>query len=163
RERCLECHRDKGCSVPEAVRRGSGPGDSCIDCHMPRFASTDVVHTASTDHRVPRDPGRPAARRSGPRPPFPLVPFYAGQPGPAAPDGARDLGLALLRTAAPGQPDAEELARTALPLLEAAVDRGAGDLAARVGKGRALLQLGRPAEALAAFEAVLASRPDSEV
>jgi hypothetical protein len=162
RGRCLACHQKRGCSMPEGARRATSPQDSCIDCHMPRFASTDVVHVASTDHRVPRDPGRPADRRPGPRAAFPLRPFYAAQPGPGDPDGARDLGLALLRTAAPGQADAEELARTALPLLEAAVGRGAGDLAARVGQGRALLLLGRPADALPAFEAALALRSDSE-
>ena len=40
----------------EPARRRISPDDSCIQCHMPPYAASDVIHTASTDHRIPRKP-----------------------------------------------------------------------------------------------------------
>ncbi|MEO1983607.1 MAG: hypothetical protein ABGZ24_24110, partial [Fuerstiella sp.] len=56
RQRCLACHEDPadGCSVPLAERQHASPQDSCIQCHMPASAASDVPHTAQTDHRVRR-------------------------------------------------------------------------------------------------------------
>ena len=69
RDRCLECHADRGCRLPTAVRRERSRDDDCIGCHMPRSRTSDVVHTAAINHRIPRqvaddqspaDPGIPA-------------------------------------------------------------------------------------------------------
>jgi hypothetical protein len=54
RGRCLECHADRGCSLPLPTRRTRSPEDDCTACHMPRKDATDVAHTALTDHRIPR-------------------------------------------------------------------------------------------------------------
>src|SRR5262249_41253536 len=48
RAKCLQCHMSKGCTVPEVGRRKTSKEDSCIDCHMPRFATSDIPHVAST-------------------------------------------------------------------------------------------------------------------
>jgi len=47
--------------------------DSCIACHMPRSGSSDIVHTAVTDHRILRKPETEGASR----PPSPLPPGEA--------------------------------------------------------------------------------------
>lgn len=54
RGRCLECHDDRGCSLPPPTRRLRSPEDDCTACHMPRRDATDVAHTALTDHTIPR-------------------------------------------------------------------------------------------------------------
>jgi hypothetical protein len=56
RGRCLECHSQHGCSLPEAQRAAPPGENSCIACHMPRLNARDVAHAAQTDHRVQRVP-----------------------------------------------------------------------------------------------------------
>jgi hypothetical protein len=53
RARCLECHADRGCSLPEPNRIAQN-ADDCTACHMPRAHVTDIAHTAMTDHSIPR-------------------------------------------------------------------------------------------------------------
>jgi tetratricopeptide (TPR) repeat protein len=64
---------------------------------MPRAASTNIAHTAVTDHTIPRRPARRPAPNKAPLPgELPLVAFTP--PGPGGPDAAerdRDLGIAL--------------------------------------------------------------------
>lgn len=53
RERCLSCHEEKNhCSLEIPARLNLSPEDSCIKCHMPKLAASDVPHTSQTDHRV---------------------------------------------------------------------------------------------------------------
>lgn len=54
RQRCLQCHKSQNsqCSMPLPTRLKQSPKDSCIKCHMPQTAASDVPHTAQTDHRV---------------------------------------------------------------------------------------------------------------
>jgi hypothetical protein len=54
RGRCLVCHIDRGCSLPSAVRVAQSPQDDCVACHMTRSFTTNVAHTALTNHTVPR-------------------------------------------------------------------------------------------------------------
>ena len=56
RQRCLECHADRGCSLPTAVRLERSRNDDCAGCHMPRSNHTDIRHAATTDHRILRQP-----------------------------------------------------------------------------------------------------------
>jgi hypothetical protein len=63
RTRCLTCHAAADCREAEATR-SDADGDSCIACHMPRLAATDVPHTSQTDHRIVRKPGTKSARAS---------------------------------------------------------------------------------------------------
>lgn len=72
RGRCLQCHADQGCSVPQEKRQAVTNTDSCIVCHMPRSQAEDVPHTSTVDHRILR---RPLTASSAPEP--------AGAPPPA--------------------------------------------------------------------------------
>lgn len=57
REKCLACHATADCTEDERRRQEPAVGDSCILCHMPRLAASDIPHTSQTDHRVPRRAG----------------------------------------------------------------------------------------------------------
>ena len=84
KQKCLTCHEQKPCSLPDRERLARSPDDSCVLCHMPTSSNSDVVHNATTDHRISR---RPQLRRTellatpavGP----PLVLFHADQLEPA--------------------------------------------------------------------------------
>jgi hypothetical protein len=52
RANCMKCHED--CSLPKSKRIQEQADDSCIACHMPRFSSQDIAHTASTNHQILR-------------------------------------------------------------------------------------------------------------
>ena len=58
-ERCLKCHTDAGCTVPEVERNTSPSHGSCLACHMPRRDAHDSPHTPRTDHRILRRPDQP--------------------------------------------------------------------------------------------------------
>jgi hypothetical protein len=49
---CKKCHDD--CTLPKPKRIELQPDDSCIACHMPRFATKDIVHTATSNHQITR-------------------------------------------------------------------------------------------------------------
>jgi hypothetical protein len=165
RGRCLQCHTPHSCSLPEPVRREQNKDDSCIACHMPRGAS-EVVHTAITDHRVPRRPA-PAAPADARRPtpgPDDLVPFHRSQLPAGDEEELRNRGLAMLGMLERGPPKeaGRRYAAAAFPLLDRAVERDRQDWPAVEGRAQALWLLGRPEEALAGFEASASARPGSE-
>lgn len=56
REKCLACHQQQSCSLPEPERRKRQANDSCVACHMPPLGASDIPHTSHTDHRVLRIP-----------------------------------------------------------------------------------------------------------
>jgi Flp pilus assembly protein TadD len=160
RERCLECHTDPGCRVPAAVRRRQSPDNDCTACHMSRLRSSDILHVATTNHRITRHPGdrdrSPIPAVDGRHSRRSVVAFHSelmDERERAAAD--RDIGVALCRD---GPKGAEE----ALPLLEAALAARPDDVTAWESKAFALSQLGRGEEAIAAFRRVLAKQPDRE-
>ena len=53
RKRCLECHADRGCTLPPAVRLARSRDDDCTGCHMPRSMGSEILHVATTNHRSP--------------------------------------------------------------------------------------------------------------
>src|SRR5262249_37431410 len=140
RGRCLECHAEKGCSLPAAERRRQQADDSCAACHM-RARSTDLAHSTITDHRVLRTPEAAPrvagvlARRLVPE--VRLVPFH--QELAETPDEGilRDLALALLRDA-PSDPEGRPTAGLVLQLLQTAVKARPRDASAWRGRGEAL-------------------------
>jgi hypothetical protein len=165
RGRCLQCHEEAGCSLPLPVRREQA-GDRCADCHMPPSASTNIAHTAVTDHRILRRPDQPprlpVERRPGE---IPLVYFYRELVGESGGDVARDLGVAMIETAR--RMESDGLARTigsrALPLLDRAVQEAPDDLVAWEARGYALWLVGSAEGALRASETALAHAPQREV
>jgi hypothetical protein len=161
RGRCLNCHREESCSLAPAERRQSQ--DSCIACHMPRSSSSNIAHSAVTDHRIVRSPDHPPRPRSGFT--IPLLPFHAELKSESPRELERDLGLAMIVQARKPNRDGDRriICANALPFLEAAVDRHPGDVAAGEARGYALWTLGRLAEARQAMEQTLARAPRREV
>src|SRR5262249_46911827 len=95
RQRCLRCHTEKSCSVAPAERRRQNKDDSCIACHMPRRTS-EVNHTAITDHSIPRRPAKaPPPPRTTPGPDD-LVPFHRALIDPDDLEVTRNRGLAII-------------------------------------------------------------------
>ncbi len=168
RDRCLRCHEHRGCSLPAARRRKQQPDDSCVACHMPGIATSDIAHTAQTDHRILRRPEGANAlpgRWPGPRVGYtPLVYCFENQVDPRDPGVPRDTGLALVAVARMMDPDEFRLqiGRSALSLLRPAVRAHPADVPAREGEGYALWLCGQQEQALAAYEAVLAQAPERE-
>ncbi|MBX9581747.1 MAG: hypothetical protein K2X87_15700 [Gemmataceae bacterium] len=158
RGRCQTCHETRApCTAPAAERQAKA--DSCVACHMPRYGSADIAHTAVTNHRVPR---RPAADAPPPREDAPtLVSFFQGR-RPNDPDADRDVGLALVHADPRPGPQRTALAEMSRPLLEAAFARRPSDVPAGEGLGWALACLDRPGEALDAYQRVLERAPGRE-
>ena len=46
RSKCLTCHTDASCSLPDH-------GGRCAECHMPKLQLREIPHTALTNHRIP--------------------------------------------------------------------------------------------------------------
>ncbi len=169
RGRCLQCHQQQGCSLPQADRVRQAEGDSCIACHMPRYGASNIPHTAATDHRILRraeqetDSARPASRgapvaEDG----FPMISFYRGRHGAEGED-ERDRAVVLVKLALAGEALAPHVLQRTLAALEAALRRDPNDLAAGEARGYALGIQGQRTESLAAFEAILVRAPDREL
>jgi predicted CXXCH cytochrome family protein len=161
RAACLKCHDPSsgqlGCSVPLPQRRLSSPRDSCIDCHMPRYVASDIAHTASTDHRIPRRPTdrpRPADDLDGAR----FVEFYRDRFPEGDPEAERTLGIGLVKMTSAGLLRPERHGESALVLLESALGQRPQDAELRAGKAQVLLLLGRHSEALAEARLALVRR-----
>ena len=167
RKRCLQCHTDGpsvadkvGCAMPREKRRMENEEDSCIACHMRRYKAADIPHNASTNHRILRDPDKPAP--AVPHSRSTLVHFHQGKVEHDSAELERDLGMALsrmttMRHLPPGTID------QAIKLLGEAVTHFPGDLDAWEEKGKALYFRKRSKEALAAFETVLAKDANREI
>jgi hypothetical protein len=56
REKCLNCHNEKGCQLPVAERIRRQPDDSCVECHMPSGTGSQIPHAAFTNHQILRTP-----------------------------------------------------------------------------------------------------------
>jgi Flp pilus assembly protein TadD len=162
RGRCLECHTDRGCGLPAAVRLQQSRDDDCTSCHMPRSQSADIVHAAATSHRILRHSGARSGSGtsggSGAQGNRSLVLFRPEREGASQRAAAgRDLGMALCNIG----PDLKEVAE-ALPLLETGLAVRPDDTAALESKGVALGRLGRFRDGLAAFHAALEQNPTRE-
>jgi hypothetical protein len=168
RQRCLDCHERRGCSLPDLKRLARSPKDNCMECHMPIASNTDIAHTAVTDHRILRSPRGHAAA--------PPVPAHAHANAPLRllnGDGlhpreleslGRELGMALtfegdrLRKT----PRARQLGYLSLAFLDRALAERPDDPAARRMRARALALAGRLREAIQLDQRVLESAPSYE-
>ncbi|MDB5308319.1 MAG: hypothetical protein JWO38_2521, partial [Gemmataceae bacterium] len=165
RGRCLTCHESKGCSLPAPDRQAKG--DSCIACHMPRTGSANITHASVTDHRVPRVPTPPVGPRSLDPAAIPLVAFRTGPHSPPEAERARDLGIALARSAIK-IPRTETAKRNAVGLfattrLTASLQTWRGDAPAWTGLGFARTARGETEARLEAATAAAGLAPDSEI
>jgi hypothetical protein len=126
RRRCLECHRQNPCHLPEVKRLVKSPEDNCVRCHMPRVSSSDVAHNSITDHRV-LAPGRPTVPRRGHSPSVagPLLSFHQDRVEIDVLEASRDRGIALTRSPLIdlGRPTENAEARHLLEHVEKVADR----------------------------------------
>jgi Flp pilus assembly protein TadD len=160
RDRCLQCHTEHGCRLPENRRLERTRSDDCTICHMPASETSNNPHLATTDHRIPRhDAGGGELPTSEARPRSLvrlLVNFHEDLlDDRGRTESDRDRGVALCR-------DGRDGASVALPLLEAALTARPDDLTAWESKAEALSQLGRHDEGLRAYLTVLAEDPQRE-
>ena len=163
RNACLQCHSKDSCTVSEVERRKTSKEDSCIDCHMPRFAASDIPHTASTNHQIIRD-----LKQSGMAPPvrepvtnarrLPIRLFHKKAPEEYTPEEQRDEVLALSRMVS----HAPQFAVNFLPMLEESIQADPTDFELWEVKGRVLAMQNRYSEALAAFKSGLSHAPNRE-
>ena len=104
-EACRKCHAQ---SFTQLVSTGKHTAEAaCIDCHMPKRRTEDIVHMAVTDHLIQRR--KPAGDLLADRAEFhedaatsyhgEVVPYYP-TPLPATPEGALYLALAQVRETA---------------------------------------------------------------
>jgi len=163
RKQCLNCHKDRGCSLP-APERWANNENSCFDCHMPRVATADIAHAASTDHRIllRAKSAAPTEEPIVPTKGSPLVEFHSGRQGTPEMESSRQLGLALVSFIKHGRTLPARSSAQALALLDAALEKDPEDLDAMEARADALSMLLRPREALAAYEAILTRSPRRE-
>jgi hypothetical protein len=166
RGRCQECHGQTGqtaCGAPLAERRKND--NACHVCHMPPLNSTDIAHTAMSDHRVLRVVStQEAARKKRTLLPgeVPLVHFHRQLVEKDDDEVQRDLGLALTELAQRNQRSAEPLLLAALPMLDKAIRDTPRDVPTREARGYALWLEHREKKALEDIETVLAVAPERE-
>jgi tetratricopeptide (TPR) repeat protein len=165
RQQCRACHEPAGCSLPEPARRAQSREDSCIQCHMPMSSSSDIIHIASTDHRIPRTP---PTRMADPDPAdtgLPLVLLNGDETGSEGFESLqRELAIAVMAEVRglPDTPPVRLMGSRALGLLEEALAHRPDDLVARCAQAEALALLGRRQEAIQLDQAVLESTPSCE-
>lgn len=161
RDRCLACHAVGNCTAAQASRERVS--DSCMACHMARRQSSDIVHTALTDHRILRAPSAAEPTqlvRPMPRPgEVPLVSFFTG---PSYPDPSRELGLALVHLSRQPGPVRQMAVPLATPRLQEAVKKSPTDASAWEGLGWVLSLQSRQEEAMDAYREALKQVPDRE-
>jgi tetratricopeptide (TPR) repeat protein len=160
RTACLKCH---DCSSPAEARAKVGAPDNCIACHMPQFAASDIVHAATTDHRIVRTREQ---SKSGSTPPKvgtqPLAFFPSRRPDFNDATEGRDYAVGLVEMAKQGKASGVEIAREALPHLERAIAENPDDYQAWEAKSYSLQYSGRKSEAFAAAQRVLSLLPNYE-
>jgi Tfp pilus assembly protein PilF len=164
RARCLTCHTDQSCTVPEPARRSQRADDSCVACHMPQTGS-EVNHSSITNHQIPRiAPKRRTPERPPTPGPFDLVPFHRHLVAMDDPEVQRNLGMARMQMLNRGMPRAmeREFAAAALPLLEEAARRHPADWPAIEARSDALWLLGQLEESHKGYAAAVAANPDRE-
>lgn len=162
RARCQTCHESRGCSAPAPQR--AARADNCVACHMPARDSSNIVHAAVTDHRVPRRPGTAPAPPPVPGEP-PLVAYAAGPHAPPSAERDRDRAVAfgqeVVRAHAGGSVD-PELVRATRAQLEATLERWPGDAPAWGALAGVHLARRDPAAAVVAARRAVALAPDSD-
>lgn len=163
RDRCIQCHAPGGttCAEPLDQRQTVSPDDSCIDCHMPSFAASDV-HAAQTDHRILRrqpqeaDPslavGTPTKRE--------LRLFL--EPGATIPGLVEERARGIRLAEVAYYEGAADLATEAVTLLLPVLAEARYDIEGRLALGQAFAAANRNELAIEAWKQVLTLAPNHE-
>ncbi len=164
RAKCIDCHADGKrveCSEDLATRHAATANDSCIVCHMPKFAAADV-HAAQTDHRILRRPEMSVPVEKKPTVPN-RTPVLFVEPGVEVPPTvlARARGIFLSeQSGASGGTKVQS--REAVDLLIAAIKADSQDVEARYALGYSLKLVGQGELAVQAWSQVLDLQPTHE-
>jgi len=164
RERCLNCHKDQGCSLPLEVRKETSKEDSCVQCHMP-VTGSDIQHHSITNHRIPRHANE-AEERPAPAEDdlLPIQLFHRNLVDASDPEVERDLGVALMeRVERYPPPLRRALGALALSRLDSAVRADPTDVFALEARAHALWAIGDFAGAATAFDLALEQSPHREL
>ena len=132
---------------------------------MPRRLTSDIAHTAITDHQILRRPMPGSQAPASVPADSALLAFPRDRFNLEDRDFSRDLGLALTRLAESASVDRAvrmKRAQDALPLLDEAVRNFPKDVSTWQAKGLALWQQNRKEEAGSAFETALKLSPEQE-
>jgi tetratricopeptide (TPR) repeat protein len=167
RDRCLKCHEQLPCSLPLQARLAKSKADDCTVCHMPSFGTTDITHTAATDHQIPRVLRKAAPSATATRPAPGVIPLAHFNSDPAAALGAEAeralaLGLVEIPKLTPQLEVELDRVRLAMPMLERAVARWPNDAPTLEARANAFAMLDEKAEALAVCEKILGRAPRRE-
>jgi predicted CXXCH cytochrome family protein len=154
-EACRGCHAS---SFGASISAGRHPAAAeCVSCHMPRRRTEDVVHVAMTDHLIQRRlaPGDPLAdlpERHGAAAEYrgEVVPYYP----PASDEDALYRAVAQVALRNNLQKGVPELAREVARVKPRAAEF-------YMVLGEALLNTGKPREAVAVYRDALRLSPDS--
>jgi predicted CXXCH cytochrome family protein len=164
RGRCLGCHDDKACALPEPARRAASRDDSCINCHMPKLQSTEIAHLSTTDHRILRAPQAPASDSVRAVHRFPLVLLNAGHGGSEPIGLGREQAIALAAQAPrlPDTPEVRQLKPKILSMLDNVIAENPDDLLAKRLKAQSLALSGRRPDAILLLTNVVTAAPTYE-
>jgi hypothetical protein len=165
RQQCLACHEQSGCKLPAPKRLAESPDDSCIQCHMQRFKRTEIIHTATTDHRVLRTPQADGSVHERGVHGLPLVLLNRENVTPDELKSLdRELAIALtvegLRMR--DSPQVREMGAFVVAHLGRALAKHPDDLPAMQMKARALALFGRRSQAIGVIRSALTLAPADE-
>jgi hypothetical protein len=59
RGKCLGCHTESSCTLPQATRQEKEVPDDCAGCHMPKRDIAEISHASLTNHRIVIGPDEP--------------------------------------------------------------------------------------------------------
>ena len=156
--RCVDCHQQQGCSLPEPERLSAPQAGSCIGCHMPRRAAGDIAHTSQTDHRIQRRPRPVSAEHDE----SPLV-FFAHTDRDLEPwERIRAQALATVEEAYAYRQQDPQALQKAVDLLQQALAQQPGDQRLIQALGAAYHLSEKDDDARKYFELSLRYRPRDE-
>jgi len=162
RGRCLECHAERGCSLPEAERATPPAENSCVYCHMPRLSAHDIPHASQTDHRVGRSPTVQPPDDPNPGWDSEWELFDHAEQRLPRWEVDRVRGLNHVQMALLNRPSAALNFREAEPLLRAALRAAPDDVRVLEALGQTLFGQSRGAEARECFQRLLEIQPRHE-
>jgi tetratricopeptide (TPR) repeat protein len=155
---CRQCH---GPAIDKEIATKLHTADkNCIDCHMPKRRTDDVVHAVMTDHFIRQRKPRGDLTASKAEPDGPDT-FYRGEAIPyyparldGVPDGELYLDLAQVRMK-------NNLERGLVRFGEALDKSKSAAAEFNVEYADALMAAGKPKEAIADYQEALRKKPDS--
>ena len=153
--RCATCHGQSSpiCAKSPSLREAK----SCVECHMPRFSTSDVPHTVQTDHRISRS-GPVTKQRGLLRPKGEIVIYHEG--APPLPDWEIQRGRGILASELAQRQADNQRGSEAIASLRPLQARLPDDTELLNALGTAYLQQQNSSEAVKCWELALKLAPN---